>query len=221
MVKVISAIKRKPGMSLELFTAHWRTTHAQLVMKVPAIARYVQSQTIESGYRNGEPVYDGVAELWYEDTAALHRAVSSPEARVTMTDNENFLDLNRFASLLTDEIVQKDGPADSSMVKLVEFVWRKPGMDVAAFQKHWREIHGPLAAKIPQISRYVQSHARSSSYRDGRVPPFDGTTQVWFASTDAMRQAATTAEYRAVRADEPNFVASGHQFIITRERVIA
>ena len=73
MIKVISAFRRKPGMALDAFTNYWRTTHAEAVKKVPGIRKYVQSQTIESGYRKGEPIYDGIAELWYDDPATMHR----------------------------------------------------------------------------------------------------------------------------------------------------
>ena len=115
--------------------------------------------------------------------------------------------------------MQKDAPADPSMVHLVEFVRRKPGMSVEAFQRHWSGVHGPLGAKIPTVRRYVQCHVRPAAYRDGRQPPYDGVAEVWFDSTAAMRESATTPEYRAVRADEPNFIDTTHPvpFIITRD----
>jgi hypothetical protein len=71
------------------------------------------------------------------------------------------------------------------------------------------------------MRRYIQSHARLSSYRDGRIPPFDGVAEVWFDGTDAMRESAKAIEYKLVREDEPNFIdQSKLQFIITRERII-
>ncbi len=43
--------------------------------------------------------------------------------------------------------------------------------------------------------------------------------EVWFDSTGAMRESAKTPEYRAVRADESNFIDTAHPFpfIITRD----
>jgi uncharacterized protein (TIGR02118 family) len=221
MVKVITAIRRLPGMNLEAFTEYWRTTHAEAVKRVPGIRRYVQSQTIASGYRAGEPAYDGIAEIWYDDTAAMHRAAATPEATAALKDDDHFLDMKSFASIVTDEVVQLDGRAEPSMVKLNEFVIRKAGLDAAGFHRHWTEIHGPLGTTIPQMRRYVQSHVRPSAYRDGRQPIFDGVAQVWFDDTNAMRESAKTAQYAAVRADEPNFVdGSRLKFIITQERII-
>jgi uncharacterized protein (TIGR02118 family) len=218
MVKSINFLKRKPGMSVAAFQEYWRTTHAELVKKVPGLRKYLQCHTLLSGYRRGEPVYDGVAELWYDNTDVMRRIADLPESRVALADDENFLDMSRMTFILTQEYEQKEGPTTSSMVKLVEFVTRKPGMEVEAFQEYWRTIHGPLAAKIPMIRRYVQCHTRLSAYRAGRQPLYDGIAEVWFDSTDTMRQSEKTPEYATVRADEPNFInGSKLGFIITKE----
>src|SRR2546422_565680 len=62
MVQAIYFIKRKAGMNLEDFRRCWLTTHAELVRRVAGLRRYVQSHTLDSGYRKHEPLYDGVAE---------------------------------------------------------------------------------------------------------------------------------------------------------------
>lgn len=221
MIKVISLFKRKPELSLEAFADHWINVHAELVRQVPEIRRYVQSQTIPSAYRTEEPVYDGMAELWYDDTAAMRRAAAAPVSREAFEDNRNFLDFSTFVSIHTEEVIQLDGPTNPSMVKLAEFPIRPSRLTPEEFHRYWSEVHGPLATKIPQMRRYVQSHARLSSYRDGRRPTFDGVAEVWFDSTDAMRESAKTLEYRRVRQDEPNFIDQREvPFIITRERII-
>ena len=221
MINVISFVRRKPGMALDAFTEYWRTIHAAAVRRVPEIRRYVQSQTLASGYAKGEPRFDGIAEIWYDDPAAMHRAAQSPAAAAALADDNNFLDMSRFATIVTDEVVQKNGAASPAMKKIVEVVTRKPGMDPAAFHRYWSETHGPLAAKIPQLRRYVQCHVRPSAYRDGRIPIFDGVAQTWFDDTDAMRASSRAPEYAATRADEPNFIdGSRLAFIITTERVI-
>ncbi len=222
MVKTITFIKRKPGMNLDEFGQYWRTKHAPIVTKLPGLRRYIQCHTIPSGYRNGEPAFDGVAEVWFDSTGAMRETANTAEYRAVRADEPNFLDMSKIDFVITEERVQKDATADPSMVHLVEFVKRKPGMEVEAFQRHWREIHGLLGAKIPQVRRYVQCHVRPAAYRDGRQPPYDGVAEVWFDSTAAMRESATTPEYRAVRADEPNFIdtARPFPFIITRDFLV-
>jgi uncharacterized protein (TIGR02118 family) len=222
MVKTITFIKRKPGMNLDEFGQYWRTRHAPIVIRLPGLRRYVQCHTIPSGYRNGEPAFDGVAEVWFDSTEAMRKTAKTAEYHAVRADEPNFLDLAKIDFVITEERVQKDAPADPSMAHLVEFVKRKPRMEVAAFQRHWSGVHGPLGAKIPMVRRYVQCHVRPAAYRDGRQPPYDGVAEVWFDSTAAMRESATTAEYRAVRADEPNFIDTTHPvpFIITRDFVV-
>jgi uncharacterized protein (TIGR02118 family) len=221
MIKVVAFFKRKPGMPVEDFQQYWRSTHANIVKQLPGLRRYVQSHTLLSGYKKGEPVYDGTAELWYDNTDALRALVNTKELQATQADEYNFIDRSTMGQIFTEEHIIKDGPIPADGVKNIEFVTHKPGMSIEAFQKHWREIHGPLGASIPVVRRYVQSHTRLSAYRSGNAPAYDGVAITWFDDTQAMRVSATTPEYERTRADEPNFIAPGRlPLIITKEHVI-
>jgi uncharacterized protein (TIGR02118 family) len=220
MVKALSFFKRKPGMGVEAFQAYWRASHPEVVIKLPGIRRYVQSHTLLSGYQKGEPVYDGIAEIWFDDSGAM-RALAGTVAYAAVQDDEaRFIDGSTMGLIITEEHVIKDGPPPAAGVKNVEFVTHRPGMSIEAFQRYWREVHGPLAALIPMVRRYVQSHTRLAAYERGRTPAWDGAAITWFDDTQAMRASAATAEYARVRADEPNFIAPDPPFIITREHVI-
>ena len=221
MIKAVSFFKRKAGMSVEEFQAYWLRTHPTAVVRLPGVRRYVQSHTRLAGYGKGEPVYDGIAELWFEDTKAMHALRGTKEMEAVTADEAVFIDRATMGLILTEEHVIKDGPAAPRGVKNVEFVTRKPGLAVDEFQRYWREIHGPLAAQIPVIRRYVQSHTRPSAYERARTPAYDGVAITWFDDTQAMRASAASSQYPRVRADEPNFIAPGDApFIITTEHVI-
>jgi uncharacterized protein (TIGR02118 family) len=221
MVKAVSFFKRKPGMPVEAFQAYWLRDHPAVVVRLPGVRRYVQSHTLLAGYRKGEPIYDGIAELWFEDTKAMHALRGTKEMEAVAADEAIFIDRGTMRLILTEEHVIKDGPAPPGGAKNVEFVTRKPGLAVDEFQRYWREVHGPLAAQIPMIRRYEQSHTRPSAYERGRTPAYDGVAITWFDDTRAMRASAGTAQYARVRADEPNFIAPGDApFIITTEHVI-
>src|ERR1700723_859021 len=72
-------------------------------------------------------------------------------------------------------------------------VLRRTGTPHAAFDDYWRDVHGPLCARIPGLAWYVQNHF--SHERDshlwpvvGEVAPFpdyvlDGGVEIGFAST--------------------------------------
>lgn len=222
MIKVVVAINRKPGMDVAAFQDHWLNRHPEPILKLPGLVRYVQSHARLSGYRGGrELIHDGIAELWFKDMAALKATNGTPNLAAVEADEARFIDATKRVFLLCDEHVIVDSPIPPNAVKNVEFVCRKPGMPVADYQRYWREVHGPLAAKIPSIRRYVQNHVRPGAYRDGQAPAYDGFAITWFENTDAMRRGATTEAYAATRADEPNFIDSSRlAFIITEEHVI-
>jgi uncharacterized protein (TIGR02118 family) len=221
MVKALSFFRRQPGMSVDDFQAYWRTRHAEVVKKLPGVRRYVQSHTIVSGYRNGQPIYDGIAEVWFDDTRVVRKLADTPEYAAVRADEAKFIDHATMGLIVTEDHVVKDGTVPAGAVKNVEFITHKPGMSIDAFQRYWRETHGPLAVRIPMIRRYVQSHTRRGIYESGRTPPYDGVALTWFDDTQAMRASASTHEYAKVRDDEANFLVLGPApFIITREHIV-
>jgi len=220
MLKLVSVLNRRADLAAEAFQDYWLNTHADIVTRLPGLRRYVQSHTLLAGYRKSEPAADGIAELWFDDTDALRALEGTAEFAAVRADEANFIDPAGHRQLFVDEHVIKDGPIPLDGVKNIELVRRKAGMPVPDFQRYWREVHGPLGASIETVLRYVQNHARVTSYGEGREPPLDGLALTWFENTDAMRASARSPEYATTRADEDNFLTVPLDFIITREHVI-
>lgn len=225
MIKVIELVKRPLSMSLEQCHAHWRERHGEIVARLPGLRRYVQSHTLPGGYRSGELAYDGIAELWFDDKDGLRTATSGPEFDAAKADEANFSDDDQLVELVVDTHVIKDGVASGTEaagpVKSIALVRFRRDLDPDEARAYWREVHGPIAAGIPQLRRYVQNHVRPGAYRDGGRPPWDGAAITWFDSLDDMRQAATTDELAATRADEPNLLAAGGTpVLLTTELVV-
>ena len=95
MVKSISLLTRKPGMTHEQFVKHWVDVHAPLAHAVPGIRRYVQSHIVEERRRPDidalDVEIDGIAELWYDDREAMARALATPEAKALHADGALFI----------------------------------------------------------------------------------------------------------------------------------
>ncbi|MBT3334362.1 MAG: EthD domain-containing protein, partial [Rhodospirillaceae bacterium] len=170
----------------------------------------------------GELIYDGIAEIWVDDVAALRAMAGTAAYGAVQTDEENFIDRAKMALILTQEHIIKDGAVPDGALKNIEFVPRKADMEVEAFQTYWRDVHGPIAAEIEVIRRYVQSHTLLGGYRDGKVPAWDGCAITWFDDIAAMRQSAQSAAYDRAREDEPKFLNTENEidFIISKEHVI-
>lgn len=215
-VKLVTWFKRKAGLSVAAFQAEWRAAHAHKALRVAGLCGYVQSHVLVSGYRKGEPFCDGLAELWFADRQALDAARESPAFAAALADADRFRDASTAGAMLTVEHLVKDGAKPAGGVKNVELVARRRDLAVEEFHRYWREHHGPLAARIAPIRRYVQSHAID----DPRTRAYDGIASTWFDDTAAMRASAATEEYRLTREDEPNFVLGHLRFVITREHVL-
>ena len=221
MVKAVAFFKRKSGMAVDEFQAYWLTRHPDMLTKLPGVRRYVQSHTRIVSYREGEPVYDGIAELWFDDSGVMRELRDTSEMAAVQEDEARFIDRSTMGLIITDDHVVKDGPVAPGAVKSVGFVKRKPGMSVEAFQRHWLEVHGPLGAAIPGMRRFVESHTRLAAYERGREPAWDGVGLTWFDDTDALRAATTTLEWGRAKAEYPSFLAPGPvTFIATTEHVI-
>jgi uncharacterized protein (TIGR02118 family) len=107
------------------------------------------------------------------------------------------------------------------VVKIIYVITRKSGMSVEEFQRYWRETHGPIAARIPGVRKYVQCHTLPELYDGERAPPYDGVAELWFDDLDAFRQASRSPEVAAAVEDERNFIDhSNVALIVTEEKPV-
>ncbi len=90
MIKMVAMVKKKEGMETGEFVRYWIEVHAPLEAKWPGLKRYVISPAIGAP-GGGEPEYDGVAELWFEDEQAMNKALASPERQVSREDFLKFV----------------------------------------------------------------------------------------------------------------------------------
>lgn len=108
MIKLIVAVKRRADMSPEEFQRHWREVHGPLIREAAVskryVHRYIQCHTLLESYADGEPAFDGTAELWFDSVADQQAFFSDPEylARIH-PDESNFADLERCQFFLTQE----------------------------------------------------------------------------------------------------------------------
>jgi len=91
-------------------------------------------------------------------------------------------------------------------------LWRLPKIDLADFTNYWRDVHGPLCARLPDKQGYWQYHGcRPMSYHSGTglinldqdsVEQIDGIAEVTFSSeSDRARMAASSS---VLMTDEAN-----------------
>lgn len=91
------------------------------------------------------------------------------------------------------------------MVKIVYCISKLPQLSEAEFHRYWREVHGPIAARIPGCRKYVQSHTVHRAVA-GREPSFDGVAELWFDDWQGLERAMASKEVQAALQDERNFI---------------
>jgi uncharacterized protein (TIGR02118 family) len=109
MIKLSFCLHRLPHLSREAFQSYWLNSHAPLVrsfQKPLRIRRYVQchaasvelNQAIAAG-RGSPEMYDGVAELWWDNIneilAAMGTAEGQAAGQALLEDERKFIDLAR------------------------------------------------------------------------------------------------------------------------------
>jgi uncharacterized protein (TIGR02118 family) len=201
MIKLIGFLNRKEGMSVADFQAYWRNVHGPMIAASTGLRRYIQSHAVPEVYDTYPPAFDGVAEAWFDDIAALDTAIASPGWQAAIADVKNFMGPGG-GRLLATEVPMIDAlptPKErEGMIKFLGLLTRKPGLSVEAFQHHWRDIHGPLVKnEFPEMRRYIQCHAIPETYSMTPPPAFDGVPEAWFESLDVF-------PWRMVRREGPD-----------------
>ena len=183
MIRLIFLLRKQSQLSSTEFNDYWLHQHAPLVASFANdlnIVRYVQVHTEHdpandamAAARGGmEPVYDGVAELWFETREALVEAFTSPAGQkagaALVEDEGKFIDLAASPLWLTHDYPQVNPTPEnlvarprSSLVKLY-FPLRAPAtMTDAEAQGYWYSNHGPIIRRQAAgsgILRYIQVH---------------------------------------------------------------
>ncbi len=110
MIKLMINVVRKPEMTHQEFSIYWREQHGPLVKSVPEFTRhirkYVQCHPVLGRNPLGAgDIFDGVAELWFDNVQAMENAFSEPRyLEIVRPDELKFADLPKCVSLITEEV---------------------------------------------------------------------------------------------------------------------
>ena len=219
MIKAITFIKRKKASTAGEFQDYWRRRHADVIRQLPGVRRYVQNHPLPGNYEHGEPPYDGIAELWADDTRAFQTMAGDPAYAVVQGDEQAFLERRSLDLIIASEHTVITGPLSADGIKLIDFFRRKRGMSVDYFQHYWRDVHGPLLNRLTRLRRYVQSPVRPGGYTRDRTPVYDGMSSIWFDSLDDLHQTLNSDVYADIMEDRKNFI-DARISIVCKEHVL-
>lgn len=123
------------------------------------------------------------------------------------------------------------------MPKISVLLYRRPDLSFEDFDRHWREVHGPMVVAnndVLRLSRYVQTPRprdpldtwllASHGVTDATSGP-DGLAELhWASRADldlSFRDPQAKAVWRDLVADERNFLADARMVLwLAEERVL-
>ena len=77
MIKVLVLLRRPADWPRERFHRWWLDEHVPYVTPLPGLRKYRVCLVTGSTSHEGYPPWDGIAELWFDDRAALEAAWAS------------------------------------------------------------------------------------------------------------------------------------------------
>ena len=89
------------------------------------------------------------------------------------------------------------------MLKFMVVLHKKPELSEAEFHRFLRDVHGPMALKIPGLRKYIQNHVSPDPTR--KHPGWDAIVELYFDDWKSMEAAWATPEGQAATADVKEF----------------
>ncbi|QCK87085.1 EthD family reductase [Phreatobacter aquaticus] len=110
------------------------------------------------------------------------------------------------------------------MIVRMGLLTRRPDVPVDAFRRHWRDVHGPLAAEFPGLRAYHQNHVVDRRHlaidHKGGQWDIDGISELWFDDEAAMRAAIASPAYRPIVEDSPEFLSDTRVLVARQTTVV-
>jgi uncharacterized protein (TIGR02118 family) len=84
--------------------------------------------------------------------------------------------------------------------------------DPAAFDRHYREVHAPLAKQIPGLKGFMSTKPTSLTQQE--PSPYYLIAQLYFEHMGALQAALQSAEGQATAGDLANFATGGATLVV-------
>lgn len=110
------------------------------------------------------------------------------------------------------------------MISRFGLVRRKDSMSDAEFLRYWREIHGPMAAKLPDLQNYYQNWITDAQQVGVDHPrgdwDLDGFSELQFNTVQAMLDAIDSPEFPPTVEDVDKFLGQVRLIVCDKNVVV-
>ncbi|GHB59690.1 hypothetical protein GCM10010306_061540 [Streptomyces umbrinus] len=241
MIKLVAAVRRRPGMTHAEYAEYIETVHGGIALADKlTVRKYVQNHVLDGAYGAlGDVGYqvtlprDSVTELYFDDLASMGRTFADPYAReVVGPDAVNFSDQPAALSLLVEESGTEAPRSKEGMVKFLHFLKAADGLAPEAFQRDLRRAYDDVLADPAGPARYLRGQEWNAALPgDGMAayfggaseqPAYDAYSALWFDEADALTGFRAWQQALAGQAEKrgAHLQPSLSFFLLTREAVI-
>lgn len=183
MMKRMTLLAKKEGLSTSDFRAYWAGPHAQLALCMDGIARYEHNRVDKVLWASGgKPSFDvdGVVELYFADADSMRLAQASEVGRKFIPADEPLF-LKGWTLCVVDAL--GDEPEESPVKVLIPFHARADMRDTL-----WSELQRIAADGINIELNWTVSTAKRERLWAEPAPP-TGIVCVWFSSVAKAHEA--------------------------------
>lgn len=108
-------------------------------------------------------------------------------------------------------------PDESTLVRNFTMLTKREDLSTEEFRDYWRNVHAPMARRLPGLVAYVQHHVVDSFARSDVPAPdanIDGVTELVFTSRAAMDEALNSELGRRLAEDAKNFMSQMRGYVV-------
>jgi len=229
VIKSFSFLVRRPGMTHEQFVRHWHDVHVPMSHDVPGLRGYIVSTVVDQQSRADVPgfdmaPFDDLAQTWFDDLEGRARAGASPEGKRWHADGAEIIGNIRMFVTTEDLVVSL--PAQRPPVKTLSVIKRRPELSAEQFNRHWRDIHAPMARGVPKLRGFALSGIVEEQFRPDIQPfamdgPLDGFAESWWDSRESRAEMVASDKGKAWFADGAKFIGAVRGILLAERVVIA
>jgi hypothetical protein len=233
-----SWLKRRPDLTPDQYSDHWRTTHVQVLVHQGGHKtynkRYLQNHFINDssiGFSSSE--FDGAAQMIPQQADVVTRGFQEDPLyqKFVRPDEYKFLDVSSCIVIYCESSPILHDP-HAGGVKLLSLMKRLPSMTHAEFMYAWRQRHAPLMQEQFDFWKHVRGYTQHEVLQDATRSmvsgkkanssmAYDGVAELRFNSLTDLKAALTCDAYRnVIHTDTATFKGEGsHSFLASEELV--
>lgn len=138
-------------------------------------------------YARGGDDLDAIAQFFCPDISSGMTAAASGELDLAMGVPGHIIEEMNPVLCLQNTVITK--PADTTAVKRMSILRKRPDVSDEAFQDQWFNLHAILVRRLPGILGYRQNLVLDGPRDAEGNRMVDGMVELWFPDSDTIEQA--------------------------------